>query len=297
MSTAHFPRRSDNCPWCTIFIIILRSPCTHSLQVPKERSRALLVQAITNILTKCRTNQPPLSYRILSVRPSPEAKVLVEVPAIPEAPLSPAPTAAAAVQTEEADFHSRLIVTSLDTPDEVVEFYTANYAVLADRYGVLLFLYSVILTRGLDSVKGELNDVTEPLIDNTYGYGSQSLINLMLTGSATAHVFDNFEDVGGMKLQGLSQQSEIGFITLMEQMRYCTVGSFFKNPKSPVWVMGSETHLSVLFSDEQKLVSPETASERAKRVFKSYDPDGNNFIQCEALQEILRTLELVSEEE
>lgn len=217
----------------------------------------------------------------------------------PEAPLSPAPAAEVAVEaaTEEANYHSRLAVTTVERPEQVVEFYSQNFSVLSEQFGVLLVLYSVVLTRGVESVKAELNDTGEPLIDNTYGYGSQSLINLMLTGSATAHVFDNFEDVGGMRLQGLSQQSEIGFITLMEQLRYCTVGSFFKNPKSPVWVMGSETHLSVLFSDEPKLVSPETASEKAKRVFKSYDPDGNNFIQCDVLQQILSTLELVSEDE
>lgn len=46
------------------------------------------------------------------------------------------------------------------------------------------------------------------------------------------------------ELRGLSQQSDVGFITLMEQMRYCTVGSFYKNPKNPVWVMASETHLT-----------------------------------------------------
>jgi hypothetical protein len=27
-------------------------------------------------------------------------------------------------------------------------------------------------------------------------------------------------------------------------LRYCEVGSFLKNPKRPVWVLGSETHLT-----------------------------------------------------
>lgn len=98
-------------------------------------------------------------------------------------------------------------------------------------------------------------------------------------------------------LRGLSQQSDIGFITLLEQMQYCTVGSFYKNPKFPVWVIGSETHLTVLFSTEQRLVSPETSSEVARRVFKSFDPDSNNFIPTPMLQDVLATLELVSEPE
>lgn len=102
----------------------------------------------------------------------------------------------------------------------------------------------------------------------------------------------------------------------MEQLRYCTVGSFYKNPKNAVWVMGSETHLTgnsiassqlgmllmkyfetVLFSDEKRLVSKETPSEIARRVFKSYDPEGNNFIPTPVLQDVLCALDLVSEPE
>lgn len=122
----------------------------------------------------------------------------------------------------------------------------------------------------------------------------------------------------------------------MEQLRYCTVGSFYKNPKNPVWVMASETHLTgmllprilfsifhcsnfevmfdfsdnfiqfcfflpllfpVLFSYEKNLVSKETPSEIARRVFKSYDPEGNNFIPNPVLQDVLSALELVSEPE
>lgn len=52
---------------------------------------------------------------------------------------------------------------------------------------------------------------------------------------------------------------------------------------------------AVLYSDERRLVSPETKSEQARRVFKSFDPDGNNFISSDKLQEVLRSLDLVSE--
>lgn len=83
----------------------------------------------------------------------------------------------------------------------------------------------------------------------------------------------------------------------MEHLRYCTVGSFYKNPVHPVWVLGSDTHLSVLFSDEKRLVSPETKSEQARRVFKSFDPDGNNFISAPLLGDVLEALELVSDAE
>lgn len=53
----------------------------------------------------------------------------------------------------------------------------------------------------------------------------------------------------------------------------------------------------VLFSTEKRLVSPETQSERARRIFKTYDPDGNNFISAVLLQDVLCALDLVSDTE
>lgn len=54
---------------------------------------------------------------------------------------------------------------------------------------------------------------------------------------------------------------------------------------------------AVLFSDEKRLASKETPSEIARRVFKSYDPEGNNFIPTPVLQDVLCALDLVSEPE
>ncbi|KAK5638082.1 hypothetical protein RI129_012377 [Pyrocoelia pectoralis] len=193
-------------------------------------------------------------------------------------------------------FHNNLKVRLFPLMEDVQKYYNENIDSLKAQFGVLLFLYSVIATKGLESVKSEC-DVTDPLIDETYGYGSQSLINLMITGKGVTYVWDNFQDVGGLKLRGLDRQSEIGFITLMEHLRYCTVGSFYKNPIHPIWVLGSETHLTVLFSDEKLLVSPETKSEEARRVFKSFDPDGNNFINVSSLRDVLSALSLVSDQQ
>lgn len=142
------------------------------------------------------------------------------------------------------EFHNRLHTLHFDDYESLARYYMDNYDQLAHTYGVLLFMYSVFLTKGSEQVAAEVSDTSEPLIHSTYGYGAQSLINLMLTGRAVAHVWDNEQDVGGLKLRGICEQSDIGFITLMEQMRYCTVGSFFKNPRFPVWVMGSDTHLT-----------------------------------------------------
>ena len=99
------------------------------------------------------------------------------------------------------------------------------------------------------------------------------------------------------ELRGVDKQNSIGFLALLECLRYCEVGNFLKSPSNPVWVLGSETHLTVLYSDEKKLVSLETPAEQAKRVFKKYDPEGNNFISTNLLQDVLAELNLVADEE
>ncbi|CAH4035206.1 unnamed protein product [Pieris brassicae] len=116
-------------------------------------------------------------------------------------------------------------------------------------------------------------------------------------GRAVAHVWDHDQVVGGLRLRGIERQNDIGFLTIMEHMQYCTVGSFYKNPKHPVWVLASETHLTVLFSMERRLAAPETAGESAERIFRSFDPEGNNFIPSAALQDVLCAADLVSEPE
>ncbi|BFG01291.1 ubiquitin carboxyl-terminal hydrolase MINDY-3 homolog [Drosophila madeirensis] len=194
------------------------------------------------------------------------------------------------------EFHARLYTLHFLDGPTVARYFGDHYNQLTDTYGVMLFMYSVFLTKGIELVAADISDTSEPIIHRTFGYGGQSMINLMLTGRAVGYVWDHEQDVGGLKLRGICEQSDIGYITTMEQMRYCTVGSFYKNPRYPVWVMGSDTHLTVLFSHEKKLVSPETPSEHGRRVFKSYDPEGNNFIASSLLREVLAQLNLVSEQ-
>jgi hypothetical protein len=56
-----------------------------------------------------------------------------------------------------------------------------------------------LLTKGIESLKKELEESGECLIDPLHGHSSQSLTNLMLCGLATANVFD-----GEKSLEGLS---------------------------------------------------------------------------------------------
>lgn len=314
-------------------ILLMETPGHSFSDLTPDKCKTLLIQAICQILMKCKSSS---KYRIVSLKPRQAASssatatgsgsVPVEedgdaemVDALENLPPSgsgedvepgvdAATTATSNVSaagsssgpsepwTPEA-FHERLCVTEVESIDDVEKYYSEQFHVLADECGVLLLLYTVLLTKGLECVVSEVSDTSEPLIHGTYGYGGQALINLMLTGHAVPYVWDNEQDVGGLKLKGITQQSDIGFITLMEQMQYCTVGFFYKNPKNPVWVMGSETHLTVLFSSERRLVAPETPSEVARRVFRQFDTEGSNFIPSPLLQDVLCALDLVSEPE
>ncbi len=127
-----------------------------------------------------------------------------------------------------------------------------------NSYGVLLFLYSCLMTKTIDLLKKEIDDETSlPLIDIAHGHGSQCLTNLLITGFATPHCFDGDKDISGLKLYGIHQQASIGFLSSLEIYRLMEVGWFLKNPKSPIWILGSETHLTVIFSREQSLVEQE----------------------------------------
>ncbi|XP_064077855.1 ubiquitin carboxyl-terminal hydrolase MINDY-3-like [Macrobrachium nipponense] len=165
------------------------------------------------------------------------------------------------------------------------------------QYGVLLFLYSVILTKGVKTVNEELGDVGESLIDVSQGHGGQGLINLLITGHASSYVWDDVKDVGGLSLIGILKRPAVGFLTRLEHLRYVQVGWYLKNPTNPVWVTASETHLTVLFSWCKKLVTPDSEVERAKQVFSWYDTEGNRFIQREKLKDVLGKLDLCTDDD
>jgi len=195
---------------------------------------------------------------------------------------------------EELHSNIKCIKCSKESLQQEVQTHLPSFL---NQYGVLLFLYSVVLTRGLDDIRNEMEDPSESLIDGLHGHGSQSLINLMLTGRAVSNVWDNDKQVTGLTLQGIRGQSTVGFLTQLEHLRYCEVGWYLKNPCFPVWLLGSETHLTVLFSVERSLVSVESPEAAARRIFNTFDTEGCGFVQSSLLGDLLQALDLVSEPE
>ncbi|XP_055511750.1 ubiquitin carboxyl-terminal hydrolase MINDY-3 isoform X1 [Leucoraja erinacea] len=160
-------------------------------------------------------------------------------------------SALAADELGSERFHTLIQKRTFANGAELKEAVLNQYSSWRNRFGVLLFLYSVILTKGIANIRNEIEDAAEPLIDPVYGHGSQSLINLLLTGYAVLNVWDGDRECSGMKLHGVRNQAAIGFLTLMESLRYCKVGTYLKSPKFPVWILGSETHLTVFFAKER----------------------------------------------
>lgn len=99
-------------------------------------------------------------------------------------------------------------------------------------------------------------------------------------------------------MRGINHQPLVGYISLMEQLRICTIGTLYKSPRWPVWVVASDSHLTVVFSSERRLVEPEAAATIGRRVFQSFEETaGSGFILTTKLQEVLQKLDLVSESE
>lgn len=215
---------------------MLEVPATHQFKdLTEEKCKKILIKAICNILQNSKEQK---TFRIVLLDKLDEVEKAVDAAELEtnenddaermETSMSHEPSDEGGVSEPRVDngeelspqmFHERLVIQDFETMEEVEKFYSDNFTVLSNRYGVLLHLYSVIFTKGIENVLNEISDTDEPLIHSAFGYGSQSLINLMLTGRAVQHVFNNEQDIGGMKLKGIDRQSEIGFITLMEQLR------------------------------------------------------------------------------
>ncbi|KAH9508931.1 putative ubiquitin carboxyl-terminal hydrolase MINDY-4 [Bulinus truncatus] len=142
--------------------------------------------------------------------------------------------------------------------------------------GVALTMYSAILSRKVHLARADFDDPDHTTFIGNHGYCTLELVNLLLTGQAVSNVFNDIKQLEGsgigdtITLKGLSKRSDIGFLSLFEHYQSCEVGTFYKTPKNPIWVIYSESHFSVLFATKQELVS----DWRAERIFDLYYYDG-----------------------
>lgn len=96
-----------------------------------------------------------------------------------------------------------------------------------------------------------------------------------------------------LRPQTADQRAEVGYLTLLEAMRYGEVGQNYKQPKVPIWVIGSSSHYTALFALNPRVgaVSEEQAeSQRIRKVFNELDPEENGFIPSAQLGALLDKL-------
>lgn len=185
-----------------------------------------------------------------------------------------------------------------NTADQIRSLLNQHVAVLQSPIGVLLFVYSMLLTRGVKEVKADMDPPQEQMeqcLVARFGHCSQDLVNLMLTGRAVTNVFDLNKEVGGVTLKGVQAQGDIGFLSLLEALRYTKVGENFKTPKFPIWVVGSASHYTVLFGLDKtigQLSESEKLLRTAKQAFSELDPEENGFIPTVSIAQVLSRLDI-----
>ena len=123
----------------------------------------------------------------------------------------------------------------------------------ARGHGLLLLVLSVLLSRGVEDARNDMDEPEGSLV-GAHGYCTQELVNLLVVGRARAGVHDGERrvDLGGesgpMVMRGVDRRSAVGFLTLFEWYKYVEVGAHLKRALSPIWVVCSESHFTVLWA-------------------------------------------------
>ncbi|KAF8024929.1 hypothetical protein BT93_F1928 [Corymbia citriodora subsp. variegata] len=196
-----------------------------------------------------------------------------------------------------SDLQKILRVESYSVQATVFQRLEATLPVFQSRMGALLFLISALLSRGLDAVQADRDDPNLPLVTAPFGHASQEIVNLLLCGQAVPNVFDGRIDVGGgMLLKGVSTIVEVGFLTLLESLNFCKVGHHLKCPNWPIWVVGSESHYTVLFALDTVVQEENELEERESQIRKAFDAQdqsgGGGFIGVEGFHQVLRETDI-----
>lgn len=201
---------------------------------------------------------------------------------------------AAGLPIESAsDLQKILRFETFTTQSSALDKIEGTITAFQSRMGALLFLISALLSRGLDTVQNDRDDPNLPLVTAPFGHASQEIVNLLLCGEAVPNVFDGRMDLGGgMFLKGIPKNVEVGFLTLLESLNFCKVGQNLKSPKWPIWVVGSESHYTVLFALDPSVQEENELELRESQIRRAFDArdqsGGGGFISVEAFQQVVQ---------
>ncbi|KAI9993252.1 hypothetical protein PInf_015330 [Phytophthora infestans] len=184
-------------------------------------------------------------------------------------------------------------------PHDLVTLLHHEMSAFCSPHGVINFTFSVLRTKSVAAVREEMDDPSNTLT-GAFGHCTQELVNLLLTGKAVSNVFDGSVPMGdtGLYLHGVPYRARIGYLTQLEALRYCQVGSYYKSPQFPVWVLGSSSHFSVGFALDARICEESASAQlfqRVQRVFKTFDPMETGFMEMASLADSLKQLGVSSE--
>ncbi|KAF4674715.1 hypothetical protein FOL47_008764 [Perkinsus chesapeaki] len=118
----------------------------------------------------------------------------------------------------------------------------------AECAGLVAFVYSAILTRGLEEVREDTDDPKGATMLGAHGYCTQELVNLLLVGRAVSNTFDGQQSLDGLVLTGIESAScPVGLLSLYEHFGCLEVGQRLKMPTSSIWLICAESHYSLLY--------------------------------------------------
>ena len=183
-----------------------------------------------------------------------------------------------------------------DAPGKMSMMPTSPLEFFRRKGGVVLLVLSIVASRTIPIIQGEFDDPLGTRLTGQFGHCSQELMNLLLTGQAVSNVFDNtLSPSGDMVCRGIQSRPAIGYLTQLESMRYCEVGGYYKMPLYPIWVVGSQSHFTVLFGDLASLKESKSDMllDECRRAFKSVEGgEENGFIQTDQLPIVLKRLNI-----
>ncbi|BAM41738.1 conserved hypothetical protein [Theileria orientalis strain Shintoku] len=186
---------------------------------------------------------------------------------------------------------------TFDNINSVANYLFNNLDKVTGKLGVISFVVSVVCTRTLEKVKDDMDDPSHPLI-GPYGHCSQELVNLLLHGRAVSNVFNGDKVIddnssASLTLKGIGFQNTLGFLTDLEAMRLYKVGSFYKNPLVPIWVISSHNHYSVLFGLDGSACSlsqSDMIEQNLTEAWSKIDTQDNKYIEVNSLGSLLGML-------
>lgn len=128
--------------------------------------------------------------------------------------------------------------------------------------GVLLFIYSLALTRGIERISADLGTQLPKCLLNASGRITFGLLNLVLNGSATPYLHNGVqyrrEKGEAVAENGVLIRSPIGLLAWMEnqyQTASLRLGSRLRTPIFPIWLVIANDQSGVLFSANRSLLN------------------------------------------